>query len=234
MVTQVKEQTVKAKRLPASSSKPFGLSYPELISAAVVLVFFIFVLTYYFTTLGPAQSEVSSLQRQLETLKRTEIEMTANTSKPVVQETDQGKAALDSLEAFKSSRLKALTVGRIALINDINALARKHSVQLTSGIGMALDTAEDNTESDSKGVDKKKDTRLLSVFPNLKARFTVAGEYEKLRSFISELEANKQFLTIDSLNLAAIKQGEGERTRRRAGPSGIGLAIELTAFFYPQ
>lgn len=234
MVTQVKEQSVNARRLSVTSSKPFGLSYPELISAAVVLIFFIFVMTYYFTTLGPAQSEVSSLQRQLETLKQTEIEMTAKANKTVEVQTDLGKAALESLEGFKSSRLKAMTVGRIALINDINALARKHSVQLTSGIAMALDTADDIVESDGKGGEKKKGTNLLSVFPNLKARFTVAGEYAKLRSFVSELETNKQFLTIDSLGLAAIKQGEGERTRRRAGASGIGLSIELTAFFYPQ
>jgi hypothetical protein len=234
MVTQVNEPSVNARRVPAPSFKPFGLSYPELISALVVLVFIIFVLTYYFTTLGPAQSEVNNLQRQLETLKQTEIEMTAHATKTVEMQADMGKAALESLEGFKSSRLKALSVGRIALINDINALAKKHSVQLTSGIGMALDTAEDTMEGDGKGGEKKKGTSLLSVFPNLKARFTVSGDYARLRSFISELEANKQFLTIDSLNLAAIKQGDGERTRRRAGPSGIGLSVELTAFFYPQ
>jgi hypothetical protein len=234
MVTQVKDQTISAQRLPDTPSKPFGLSYPELISAVVVLIFLIFVLTYYFTTLGPAQAEVNNLQRQLEALKKTEIELMANANKRVEEQTDLGKAALDSLETFKSSRLRALAVGRIALINDINALAKKHSVQLTSGIGMDLDSADEKPEADKKGADKKKDIKLLGVFPNLKTRFTVSGDYAKLRTFISELEANKQFLTIDSLNLIAIKQGDGERSRRRAGPSGIGLSIEMTAFFYPQ
>jgi hypothetical protein len=235
MSTQVKEQTINAKRLSATPSKPFGLSYAELISAAVVVLFMVFVVTYYFTTLGPAQSEVNELQKQLDGLKKTETELIAAAQKPPETQVDMGKAALESLEGFKSSRLKPLATGRIALINDINALAKKHSVQLTSGIDMNLDTPDEKIEDDKKAADKKRSIQLSGVFPNLKTRFTVAGDYMKLRAFISELEANKQFMTIDSLNLTAIREAGGERTRRRsAGPSGIGLSIELTAFFYPQ
>jgi hypothetical protein len=234
MATQVKVPANRAQKLPAVVSKPFGLSYPELLAAGVVLLFSIFVLTYYFTTLGPAKAEVSELGKQLEALKKSEAEMTSNSQKPVETQVDMGKAALESLEGFKSSRLRALSVGRIALINDINALAKKHSVQLTSGIDMSLDSGEDKLELDDKGTNKKKSSGLLDIFPNLKTRFTVGGDYAKLRAFISELEANKQFLTIDALNLAAIRQGEGERSRRRNSASGIGLSIELTAFFYPQ
>jgi hypothetical protein len=234
MSTQVKEKTFNTQRLPATSSKPFGLSYPELISAAVVLLFTVFVLTYYFTTLGPAQSQVNDLQKQLDGLKKTETELTTHMQKPVESQMDMGKAALESLEGFKSSRLKSLTAGRIALINDINALAKKHSVQLTSGIDMNLDTPDEKIDDDKKSAERKKSVQLLGVFPNVKTRFTVAGDYAKLRAFISELESNKQFMTIDSLNLAAIREGGGERSRRRNGPTGIGLSIELTAFFYPQ
>lgn len=234
MVTQVKEQTVRAQKFSSVSAKPFGLSYPELISAAVVLLFMVFVLVYYFQTLGPSQSEAKDLQKQLEGLKKTEAELTANLQKPFEQPIDMGRAALDSLEDFKSSRLKPLKVGRITLINDINALAKKHSVQLTSGIDMSLENKDAKVEDDKKGAKKKGGEDLLSVFPNLKTRFTVAGEYAKLRAFISELEANKQFITIDSLNLAAIREGGGERSRKRNVVSGIGLSIDLTAFFYPQ
>jgi hypothetical protein len=234
MVTNVKEQTVKTQKLSSTSSKPFGLSYPELISAVVVLLFTIFVLTYYFTTLGPLQSEVNNLQKQLELLNKTEKELIAANQNPVEQQSDLGKAALDSLEEFKSSRLKPLRVGRITLINEINALSKKHGVQLTSGIEMNLDTAEAKAADDKKSKESKNTGNLLSVFPNLKTRFTVAGDYAKLRAFISELEANKQFLTIDGLSLTAIRDSGGDRTRRRNVVAGIGLSIELTAFFYPQ
>jgi hypothetical protein len=232
MSTQVKEQTLSARRLSSTSPKPFGLSYPELISAVAVALFIVFVVTYYFTTLGPAQSEVNDLQKQLDSLKKTEADLTAHIQKPAEVQTDTGKAALESLEEFKSSRLKTLKTGRIALINDINALAKKHSVQLTSGIAMNLDTPDEKIEDDKKGGGKK-GISLSGVFPNLKARFTVAGDYAKLRAFVSELESNKQFMTINSLSLAAIKEG-GERSRKRAALSGIGLSIDLTAFFYPQ
>ena len=74
MFTQVKAPTVKAQKFSSAASKPFGLSYPELISAMVVLLFLVFVLMYYFTTLGPLQSEVNSLQKQLDGLKKTEAD----------------------------------------------------------------------------------------------------------------------------------------------------------------
>ncbi len=234
MVTQVKEQTVKAKKFSTSSSKPFGLSYPELISAVVVVLFIVFVLTYYFTTLGPLQSEVRDLQKQVDGLKKTEADMINNSQKLVEQQSDMGSAALESLEEFKSSRLKPLRVGRITLINEINGLAKKHAVQLTSGIDMNLDTADTKIEDDKKDDKKASSRSFLSVFPNVKARFTVAGDYAKLRAFISELESNKQFLTIDSLNLTALREGGGEGSRKKTAVSGIGLAIDLTAFFYPQ
>jgi len=35
--------------------------------------------------------------------------------------------------------LRPLASGRIALINEINALAKKHNVQLTSGIDMPVE-----------------------------------------------------------------------------------------------
>jgi hypothetical protein len=234
MVTNVKAQTVKAQSSSSRIAKPFGLSYPELISAAVVLLFSIFVLTYYFTTLGPLQSEVNNLQKQLDLLSKTEKDLAADIKKPVEQQSDQGRAALESLEEFKSSRLKPLRVGRITLINEINALSKKHGVQLTSGIEMNLDTAEAKVADDKKSKESKSVDTLLNVFPNLKARFTVAGDYAKLRAFISELESNKQFLTIDELNLQAIRESSGERSRRQNRISGIGLSIDLTAFFYPQ
>lgn len=237
MAIQVKERTVTA--LPASrfkSAKPFGLGYAELIAAVVVTMFCVMTLIYYMTTVSPLRSEVGGLQKQLDDLKKIEADMTAKSQVKPETQIDLGRAALSSLEDFKSSRLKPLSVGRIALINDINALAKKHAVQLSSGIDMNMDRAELQSE-DGRGGKAKTPGKLVGVFPNLKLRFTVAGEYAKLRGFINELESNKQFITIDSLNLIAIRDnqgGEGRSRRRVATLSGIGLSIEMTAYFYPQ
>jgi hypothetical protein len=238
MAIQVKERTVTA--LPATrfkSAKPFGLSYAELISAVVVTMFCVLTLIYYMTTVSPLRSEVGGLQKQLDDLKKVEADMIAKSQAKPETQIDLGKAALSSLEDFKSSRLKPISVGRIALINDINALAKKHAVQLSSGLDMNMDRGEVQTEEDRRGGKAKKPDKLVAVFPNLRLRFTVAGEYAKLRGFINELESNKQFITIDSLNLIAIRDnqgGEGRGRRRVATLSGIGLSIEMTAYFYPQ
>jgi hypothetical protein len=235
MVTQIKERTTKAQASSQrTTAKPFGLSYAELIAATVVLLTIVGALIFFFTTLRPAQVEIKELQKQLDVLTKAEAEVSSQIQKKPEATVDTGKEALDSLENFKSSSLKPLTIGRIALINDINALAKKHNVQLTSGLDMNLDRADSQTEDDKNAATKQKSNKLLSVFPNLKIRFTVAGEYAKLRSFISELEANRQFITIDSLNLAAIKDTDGSKSKRRSVLTGIGLSVEMTAFFYPQ
>jgi hypothetical protein len=238
MAIQVKERTVTTKSAPRQRfNRPFGLGYAELIALVAVTLFCVSTLIYYLTSISPLRSDLSGLKTQLDGLKKTEDDLIARSKQKPEQQVDMGKAALASLEDFKSSRLKPLTIGRIALINDINALAKKHNVQLSSGIDMNMDRGEPQADTDQKGAKVKRTDKLLSVFPNLRLRFTVAGDYGKLRAFISELETNKQFITIDSLSLLAIRDtqgGEGRGRRRAATLSGIGLSIEMTAFFYPQ
>ncbi|MBI3651370.1 MAG: hypothetical protein HY231_10160 [Acidobacteria bacterium] len=237
MAIQVKERAVAAHATPRKkAARLLGMSVAELIAATVVVLFCIFAFAYFMTAISPLRSELSLQQKQLDTLKQTEKELLTASRKPPEAPVDAGKEALASLETFKSSRLRPLSVGRIALINDLNALAKKHSVQLTTGIDMSMDRAEAQLAGDKKGTKVvKKDSNLQSVFPNLKIRFTVAGDYAKLRGFISDLEANKQFITIEALNIQTIRESEGGgRKGRQAVVSGISLAIELTAYFYPQ
>src|ERR1051325_1540778 len=105
MASHVKERTVSPPAAPRrASAKPFGLSYAELIALALVTIFMVSSLIYYMTALKPKQSDLSGLQKQLADAKQVEATMIANGKKKPEEHIDLGKAALGSLEDFKSSR----------------------------------------------------------------------------------------------------------------------------------
>lgn len=238
MVTQVKEKNTLL--IPSSQGvtrKPFGLSYPELIALTLSLVALAGVVVYYYSTLRPEQADLKSLKQQIDSLARTEAELQKATNEDKKKQEDVAKGALESLENFKTIHLKRLSQGRIALIDAINSLAKKDGIRLTSGIAMTANKVDVNSNEDIKGVRKKGFDSLSSVFPSLKINFTVAGEYKNLREFINDLEANKQFVTINAVTLTSIKEKEagsgGRSSGRRSAQvlTGISLAIDMTAYF---
>jgi Tfp pilus assembly protein PilO len=236
MVTQVKERNTKIATPPRRrATLPFGLKAHELVAAVAVVIFLILTVIFYFWTLKPKQEELANLQKQFDTLKKTEIEALKSVQQGTTpQVEDRGKVVLESLSYFKSAHLRPLSPGRIALINDINAMAKKNNVALTSSIDMQMDKAAAQATGDTKVTARRSKIDFLRVFPNLEMHFTVAGDYKNLRQFISDLEANKQFKTINSVNLQAVKDSEGPRGRRTVVLSGIALTIDMTAYFYPE
>jgi hypothetical protein len=235
MSTQVGEQVSRLAVRRKAARRSFGLSGPEIGAAIIALLAFVMALYYYFTALSPEQTRLRTAEQSLQ---RINAEMVALGST-----TDGGpkgpnaKEALASLQTFKSEYLKPLSSGRIALLNEVNALAKKHSVTLTSGIDMPLEKGAAKTEeADNKR--KKKTEEVLNAFPHLDIHFTVFGQYQNLRAFVNELEHNKQFLVMKtvSLQLQEEKGGEGGGGRARGRGSlgsGLVLSIEASVYFQP-
>jgi Tfp pilus assembly protein PilO len=236
MSSHVRERVSKLEVRKAGITRlPFGLSSVEVVAAVLVLLLFIVVVVYYFTTLRPEQSRLDQLEADL---RKAQSEIGA-ISAPGAEGNSPAmsvKAALDSLQAFKIEHLRPLASGRIALINQINALAKKNGVTLTSGIDMPLEKA---AEPEDPGSTRRKKTEdLFNVFPHMNMHFTVFGQYANVRAFINEIEHNKQFLVIKSITISSQeeKAGESEGGRRggRGGNvSGLTLTIDAAAYFQP-
>jgi hypothetical protein len=217
---------------------PFGLSLGEGIATLLAVVLILWTLTYYFSSLKPEQDRLRTIESQLEAQQQSIIKNKPDAVKDVPVE-DQAKVALESLDTFKETHLKPFSSGRIALIREINALAKKTNVSLTSGIDMGSTGSEADSENDEAKEKKtvsrrKKADDLLNAFPSVNFRFTVFGQYSNMRTFISELERDKQFLVINSLNLT--NQEAKTASRRAKGAevsSGIMLTIEMAAYFQP-
>jgi Tfp pilus assembly protein PilO len=226
MSTHVRERLSRVQaRSGGAARRPFGLSPAEIIVACLTLVVFTFVVIYYFSSLRPEQERLNRVEADYEEL-RNQLRGSPQNAGPAAPEVDSGKAAVDSLEQFKSGYLKPVTQTKIALFNEINALARNNKVVLASGIELAeLNLARTEKQKDESRV---KGEDAINTFPKLAGHFTVAGEYASLRQFIRDLESSKQFVVVNSINL--INQ-EGKQ-RGEEGPrlvSGIMLTIDFTA-----
>ena len=212
------------------SALPFGLSSREAIAALLALISLILSLVYYSSSLKPEQDRLNQLQSEYD--KKLKVMVDGAAAAGSQQPKDTGREALSTLETFKNDYLKPQSKGRIDLIDQINALAKKNDVMLTSGINMTLDKAVQEPGKE-KSSGKKGGATQLSVFPNLEATFTVFGQYTNLRNFIGELERYKQFLIINSITLTNIDEGTIGRGSQSSTGSGISLAIEMTAYFQP-
>ena len=239
MSTQVRERTSRSEvRQLRLTRLPFGLSAGEAIAALLAVVLLGWVLGYYFYSLGPEQDNLRRLEADLAEQQRNIIAGAQPASVGTRSAADIAKDALESLDTFKGSRLKPFSSGRIDLIREINALAKKNNVTLTSGIDMGSSAGESNGESDTAGEEKsnsrrKKTDEMLNAFPSVSFRFTVFGQYPTLRTFINELEHQKQFVVINSINLTNQEAKSTSRRSRGEGMSGVMLTIEMFAYFRP-
>jgi hypothetical protein len=232
MSSQVRERiSLSNLRASRASRLPLGLSIGELIAALLALAALVFAVVYYFTALRPEQARLRTLEDELARQGR-ELVATVPPDSPGTNTADKVREALESLATFKNRYLRPLSSGRIALINEINALARKHNVQLTSGIDMPVEKGATGNDKDSSKR-KKKSEDFLSVYPRMNMHFTAFGQYDTLRKFIDDLENSQQFLVIHLVSLT-MQEDKSSSKRGRSVGSGLAMAVDVAAYFRPQ
>ncbi|HEV8483570.1 MAG TPA: hypothetical protein VGV87_08485 [Blastocatellia bacterium] len=234
MSTQIRERVSKIEiRRPHLSASRLSFSAVEIAAGVIVLLFFFGTLYYYFSALKPEQDRLARLEAQYDLQKKQIALILKPTTDAAPKDTLQD--ALNSLGAFKTQYLKPRHQGQRALINEINALVQKHGAHLTSGLEMNLENI--GQQNEKKKSRSRNGEPVLNPFPQLNMNFTISGQYDKLRAFISDLEKNKQFLMIRSINLiAAAEEADGDTGRRRrhsSNLSGLSLTISLSAYFQP-
>lgn len=219
---------------------PFGLNVGEAIAVLLAAAVLVWTVAQYFSSLKPEQDRLGAIEAELDSQQRSIIASAKPDGPGQASAEDQAKIALESLETFKGGHLKPFSSGRIALIKEINALAKKNNVTLTSGIDMGANLGESGAEGDQASENKsttrrKKTDELLNAFPSVGFRFTVFGQYSNVRTFINELEQEKQFVVISSVNLTNQEaRTASRRSRGGEGASGIMLTIEMSAYFQPM
>jgi hypothetical protein len=221
---------------------PFGLNAAEIIAVLVAIALLVWLAVYYFSSFKPQQDRLHALELEFADQQRSISAIATPAAKDQASPSDLAKNALESLETFKTGHLKPFSTGRIDLIKEINALAKKHTVTLTSGIEMGASMDESSTEGDKasgkadakSSSTRKKSDQILSAFPSVTFRFTVFGQYPQVRAFINDLEREKQFLVIDSISLTNQEARVASKRARGEGVTGIMLTIDMAAYFQPM
>ncbi|MFY9609732.1 MAG: hypothetical protein WAU45_14085 [Blastocatellia bacterium] len=222
---------------PRVKTLPFGLTGVEIVAAFVAVACLAIAVTYYWTSLRTEQARLRQVEQQLADQQR-DIDPSTGGALSTTSPSDVAREALESLELFKTGHLKARRSGEIDLLNELNALAKKTGVQLASGIDTTSKMpgqAEEEATTEKKTTRIRKPEEILNAFPELEARFSVAGEYPNLRSFISALEGSNQLIVVKTIGITSQEgKAPGRSSRAQAAAGGLVLSIEMTAYFRPQ
>lgn len=225
MSTRVTEPISSVQVRPVRPSRmPFGLTRGELISAILVLLFLAFVVFYYFNTIQPEESKLQRARADL----RAQQDRVQTQGQVQAAPVDTNKQALETLETFKAEYLRPFSPGRTLLHKEINEIAKKSSLTLVSDIKLEPEEGQLCGEPPKPGQEA---SAKGAVFCRLNVAFSVAGTYDNLRTFISQIEKSRHFLVLNSIGLINQRSEEGEGARRNA-PLGLILTIDMAAYYH--
>lgn len=214
-------------------SRQNGIVGPaELVALAGSGVILVLVIVSYLYFLVPARSSVETLK-----LERTRLQNQLKSSQALVLQGQTTEATVQgitqSLDGFESRRLVSSDAGRMGLYDSLNQLIRKNGLRNTSGPTYTpLDPA--GQKSASTGA-KSASAKWQSIYPGIAISVTVEGQYQNLRRFVRELEMDKQFIIINSVELESATETniapavEGGPAVPRG--SLVSLRLEMATYF---
>ena len=206
------------------------LGVPEILALAGSLIILLTVLLAYFYFLVPARSHLQSLQ-----LERSRLQNQLRSSNELVRQGQDTQATVDkiteSLTDFEDNRLPNRSQGRMSLYDELNTLIRNNGLRNTSGPSYTSLDPIDSKKAAS--VTKSASAKWQSVYPGIGVSVTVDGSYQNLRRFIRGLEASKQFII---LNAVELERATETNTAESAGTSGargslVSLRLDMATYF---
>ncbi len=219
------------------ASRQQGIVGPaEIVALAGSALILILVIAAYFYFMLPARTRLEALQ-----LERGRLQTQVRNIKEVVKqgqstETTVGRIT-QSLDEFENNRLMIAERGRTNLYDSLNQIIRKNGLRNTSGpTYLPLDPIGSKTAS---GAARAANTKWQSIYPGVAVSVTVEGPYQNLRRFIQELEATKQFIIVNSVELeratdtssAPVAAEEGAASSGQTRSSPVSLRLEMSTYF---
>lgn len=222
----------KLQRLRASRRhEMFGMA--EILGLCVSAVIVLTVIISYVYFLVPARSRRQSLE-----LERSRLQTQVRNSQQIMLQGHDTQSTVDritaSLEGFESDRLPSPDQGRMGLYGELNQLIRKNTLRNTSGPSYTP-LVSSNSKPSATGA-RSTSTKWQSVYPGIGVSLTVEGPYSNLRHFVRDLEASKQFIIINGIELERATETntaspvEGV-SAGAAGGSRVSLRLDMATYF---
>jgi len=206
----------------------FGIA--EMIALGGSVLILLTVLISYFYFLMPARSDLQERQSE-----RSRLQNQLRSSRDLMLQGQDTQSTVDkiaeSLTEFEDNRLPNRSQGRMSLYDELNQLLRKNGLRNTSGPSYtaleSLDSKKRTTES------KSASAKWQSVYPGIGVSLTVEGSYQNLRRFIRSLEASKQFIIINAIELERATQTNTAESASSsdARSSLVSLRLDMGTYF---
>jgi FtsZ-binding cell division protein ZapB len=212
------------------------LQWPEWLGMAVWVLCLAGVVTGYQMLLEPLNQRLSRISRETSNLRR-QTENLRMERQRLEQEAAAFNGAMENWRRFERELLRDARVGQLALIDEINALARKHDVKLTDTVAFLL---TDQNKGPAAGASSREpQNQFIQSYPTFEVKLGITGNYRNIRRFIHALEQSRQFLLLQLLSFTP-----GERPlpsggmpsgavmgENPANPNELTIALSLTAYF---
>lgn len=205
----------------------------EIIGLAGSLLILLLVVVSYLYFLVPARFRLNALESE-----RSGLQNQLRTSEDAINKGKSTEARVQditqSLDDFENKKLAGANSGRMSLYDSLNLLIRKNGLRNTSGPTYTpLEAAGSKAEANTT---RSANTKWQSIYPGIAISVTVEGQYSNLRRFIQDIEMDRQFVIINSVELERSTETngspsiEGEVTSApRATP--VSLRLEMATYF---
>jgi Tfp pilus assembly protein PilO len=215
------------------------LGLPEMIALGISLVLLAIVLFTYFYLFAPARTRHLRALEQRESLQKRLRDATVGFNSNA--STGATIAQIDkSLQDFEETRLSPGDEGRMAIYQELNELIRRSGLRATGGINYsALDPLGEQTGTGTPSA-RSGNAKWQSIYPGLGVSLTVEGPYANVRRFVRDIEASRQFVIINAVEL----EGASDSAARAAVPTQAGapgaaappssivsLRLDMAAYF---
>jgi hypothetical protein len=200
------------------------------------------VLMAYQTLLVPLNRRLNSIVRETSNIRRQTENLRLERQR-LEQEVAAFQSAMENWQRFERELLRDARPGQLALIDEINALARKYEVKLTDTVTFTMRGQEKNLPSNllsgGRPSSGKERAQPLQSYPAFDVKFGLTGSYRNLRRFIQALEQSRQFLLIQLLSFTpgsnesqASSKSPAFNIEQTPATSGeLTVTLSLTAYF---
>ena len=200
---QISVRVDRMKRAPGLNI----IGLPELIGlsgAALLALLTVFAWFYFYL---PANSRLTSTQSEKQRLVSMRAASGSELQKDIDTQTrvNQIKA---SLEDFEGNWLPSKSSGRMSLYTVLNKLIKSNGLRNTAGPAyspLAAIGAKTQVQP-TVTAEKQSQAKWQSIYPGIVVSVTVEGPYQNVRHFVHDIEASRQFLIINAVELERVTQ----------------------------
>ena len=196
-----------------------ALGVPEVAALGVAALLLMTAVLSYLFLLAPQRSRKEALEAE-----RRELELRLKDQQSVLghgQDTQQRVGEiLTSLNVFEVDKLGQASSGSKTVIEEMNRLIVKDNLRISGGISFTQlqETAPGADQNQSQRREEGAQRIVQSVFPGIGVTLTVEGTYSNLRRFIHDIEADRQFVVIDAVELEGVTDSNAPSSSTAAVP----------------